>query len=361
MTSISPIQPPMYQPVQQPNYNAVKIDINNPQVNATPNYAQPMQMQPIQQQQANYAPVYSSVPTASVYEMPQQSIYKPQAVKPANAIPEAASVPPPVIIQPSIKPPVQMQQIQQQIPQAPQVEASTQATAPIGAVAAVAPKTIDIKPSEPVKPQLDLNEFITKLTSPDYEVQAKTIESIAGLAQNSPQLATELLDVKVIESLLGVVNKDSSKLQGPTAQQRQIREKIMDGKKVSEAENAEANKISPMELAERNKMFSIYTIAILDKLYASEVEKIDKTVVPLTELPGAAGVVEQIKTNPNPMIKIAAIDALSFIQRPEYKKDLTTILNVAKGDKNPNVQKVADSALKKLEQVPAPALKNNKN
>lgn len=350
MVQVSPIQAPQYQPLQQPNYNAVKIDIHNPQVNATPNYAQPTQMQPLEQmpQAANYAPVYSSVPTASVYEMPQQSVYKPQAVKPANAIPEAVAVPPPVIIQPSVKPPAQMQQI----PQQPQI--AQQPAAPVGAVAAVAPKTIDVKPSEATKPQLDLNEFITKLTSPDYETQAKAIESIAGIAQNSPQLATELLDVKVIESLLGIVNKDSSKLQGPTAQQIQIREKIMAGKKVSEAENAEANKISPMELAERNKMFSIYTIAILDKLYASEVEKLDKTVVPLTELPGAAGVVEQIKNNPNPMIKIAAIDALSFIQRPEYKKDLATILNVAKNDKNPSVQKIADAALKKLEQVPNP-------
>lgn len=345
MTSISPIQTPMYQPLHQPSYNAVKIDIHNPQVNA-PDYNQ-NPMQPIQPQQAaNYAPVYSSIPTASVYELPQQSVYKPQAVKPANAIPETVAVPPPVIVQPSVKPSAPMT--------SPQVEATPQPAAPVGAVAAVAPKTIDIKPSESVKPQLDLNEFITKLTSPDYEVQAKAIESIAGIAQNSPQQATELLDVKVVESLLGIVNKDSSKLQGPTAQQIQIREKIMDGKKVSEAENAEANKTSPMELAERNKMFSIYTIAILDKLYASEVEKIDKTVVPLTELPGAAGVVEQIKTNPNPMVKIAAIDALSFIQRPEYKKDLTTIFNVAKGDKNPNVQKVADLALKKLEQVPNP-------
>lgn len=346
MSQISPVQSQMYQPVQQPNYNAVKIDIHNPQVNAH-DYAQNPQMQPATPPQIpNVAPVYNSIPVASVYEMPQQSVYHPQAVQPAAALPEAVSVPPPVIIQPSVKPPAQMQQ--------PQIEPVVQSQAPVAAVAAVAPKTIEVKPAETAKPQLDLNEFITKLTSPDYEVQAKAIESIAAMAQNSPDKATELLDVKVVETLLGIVNKDSSQLQGPSQQQLQIREKIMSGKKVSEAENAEANKISPMELAERNKMFSMYTLAILQKLYASEVEKIDKTVVPLTELPGAAGVVEQIKSNPNPMIKIAAIDALSFIQRPEYKQDLTTIFNVAKNDKNPSVQKVADLALKKLEQIPNP-------
>lgn len=348
MPQINPVQSPMYQPIQPPNYNAVKIDIHNPQVNAH-DYTQNPQMQPIQQPQAPaVAPVYNSIPAASVYEMPQQSIYHPQAIKPANAIPEAVSVPPPVIVQPSVKPQAQIQQPQVQPAPAPQP------AAPVASVAPVAPKTIDVKPSEPVKPQLDVNEFITKLTSPDFEVQAKAIESIAAMAQNSPDKATELLDVKVVESLLGIVNKDSSQLQGPTAEQIKIREKIMGGKKVSEAENAEANKISPMESAERNKMFAIYTLAILEKLYASEVEKIDKTVVPLTELPGAGGIVEQIKNNPDPMVKIAAIDALSFIQRPEYKQDLTTILSVAKNDKNPSVQKVANLALKKLEQVPNP-------
>jgi len=340
MAQISPIQPPTYQPLQQPNYNAVKIDINNPQVN-TPNYAQNPVTPP---QIPSVASVYNSIPTASVYEIPQQSIYHPQVVNQPAAIAEAISVPPPVIIQPSIKQPAQMQPL-------PQPQPVPQPQAPVAAE--VAPKKVEVKPAEVANPQLDLNEFIAKLTSPDYEIQAKAIESIAAIAQQAPEKATELLDVKVVEALLGIMSKDSSKLQGPTPEQLKIREKIMGGKKVSEAENTEANQISPMELAERNKMFSIYTVAILQKLYASEVEKIDKTVVPLTELPGAAGVVEQIKNNPNPMIKIAGIDALSYIQRPEYKQDLTTIFSVAKNDKDPNVQKVADLALKKLEQLPA--------
>lgn len=342
MTQVSPIQPSMYQPLQQPNYNAVKIDINNPQVNTPPSYAQ----NPITPPQIpQVAPVYNSIPAASVYEMPQQSIYHPQAVAQPAPVPEAVSVPPPVIIQPSVK------------QTAPVVQAVAEPQMPTQTPVAIeaAPKKVEIKPSEAQKPQLDLNEFITKLTSPDYEVQAKAIESIAAIAQQAPEKATDLLDVKVVEALLGIMTKDSSKLQGPTPQQIQAREKIMSGKKVSEAETAEANKVTPMELAERNKMFSIYTVAILEKLYASEIEKINKTVVPLTELPGAAGVVEQIKNNPNPMVRIAGLDALSFIQRPEYKQDLTTIFNVAKNDKDPNVQKVADLALKKLEQLPEPA------
>lgn len=358
MMQVPTVQPPQYQiPLQQPNYNAVKIDINNPQVNTPPAYAQNPQIQ----QAPAVTPVYNSIPAASVYEIPQQSIYQPQATlnQPA-AVQAVTSVPPPVIIQPSVKtqPQMQLQPEPQPQPQPQtqlQSEPQPQPQAPAPVAIEAEPKKVEVKAPETKAPQLDLNEFISKLTGTDYAVQAKAIESIAEIAQTSPQKATELLDVKVIDALLGIMSKDTSKLEGPTAQQLQIREKIIGGKTVTEDEKAEANKISPMELAERNKLFSIYTIAILQKLYGSEIEKIDKgTVVPITELPGAAGIVEQIKNNPNPMVRIAGIDALSFIQRPEYKQDLTTLFSVAKNDKDPNVQKIADLALKKLEQTPAP-------
>lgn len=372
MMQVPAIQPNQYQtPLQQPNYNAVKIDINNPQVNTSPQNP----ITPPQIPQA--ASLYNSIPAASVYEVPQQSIYHPQAASQPAAVPEMASVPPPVIIQPSVKPttPVPPEAQPQPVPQsaptpapqaiiAPAAAVTPSAVAPTAvspvtapAAVAVTPQAVEVKPSETVKPQLDLNEFITKLTGSDYDVQAKTIASVAEIVQNSPQKATELLDVKVVEALLGIMAKDTSKLEGPTPQQLQIREKIISGKSVTDAEKAEAGKTSPMEQAERNKLFAIYTVAMLEKLYASEVEKLDKdkNVVPITELPGAAAIVEQIKNNPNPLVRIAGLDALSFIQRPEYKQDLTTLFSVAKNDKDPNVQKVAELALKKLEQLQAPA------
>lgn len=321
MMQVPMVQPPQYQTNPQPNYNAVKIDINNPQVNA-PGYSQ---------NQPAALPVYNSVPTASVYEMPQQSIYQPQqSISQPAAVKEAPEVPPPVIVQPIVN------------------------QAPVPAGPETAEQKVEVKAPEAQKPQVDLNEFISKLANPDYEVQANAMESIADMAQNAPQKATELLDVKVVDALLGIMSKDSSKLAGPTPQQLQIREKIMSGQSVTEAETAEANKITPMEQSERNKQYAIYTVAILDKLYASEIEKMDKTVVPLTELPGAAGIVEQIKNNPNPMVRVAGIDAMSFIQRPEYKQDLTTLFNVAKNDKDSNVQKAAELALKKMDQLTTP-------
>lgn len=389
-------------PIVQPSYNAVKIDIHNPQVNA-PNYSQnPIQ---IPTQAPNYtAPIYS-YPESQVYEVPKQSIYTPQtpAVKQPSAVQEVPSVPPPVVIAqptapiatpsvsqavaPSITPeiapeiaPVAASAVTQIAAVAPEIVPAkteevktTEATptpevtpAPVAETKApevtttpaieintpeVAPQAIEVKTPEITAPKVDVNEFINKLTSSDYEVQATTMEAIADMAQSSPQTATELLDVKVIDTLLGIMNADSSKLTGPTPQQLQIREKIMGGKPVTEAETLEANKTTPMEQAERNKQYSIYTVAILQKLYGSEVEKLNKTVVPLTELPGAAGIVEQVKTNPNPMVRASALDALSFIQRPEYKQDLTTLFTVAQKDKDAIVQQIATKALEKLAKV----------
>jgi len=321
MMQVPVAQVPQYQTIAPPNYNAVKIDINNPQVSTQPAHQ-------VQQQAPVYtAPMYD-YPQAQVYEMPVQSVYN----QPQNyATPPIAQIAPPV------PQPVVVQS------QATSGEAmQTQTSGPSQT------QTVDVKAPEKSTPKLDINEFISKLTSPDYEVQASAMEAIALLAQDSPQKATELLDVKVIDSLVGIIGKDSSKIEGPTPKQLQIREKIISGKKVSEAEMAEASKITPMEKAERNKMYAMYTVAILDKLYGSEIEKMDKTVVPLTELPGAANIVEQVKSNPNPMVRAAAVDALSYVGRPEYKQDLTTILTVAKNDKDANVKKAATVALDKL-------------
>lgn len=355
MTNVSAIQNPQPKSILSlPNYNAVKIDIHNPQVNA-PGAQQDVKA-PAQAQAPVTAPMYS-YPQSQIYEVPKQSIYQPQPpVNQPPAVQEVPTVPPPVIVQPSIK----------QTPAtaaAPAIAAPEAAPATPAEITPVAPaeqtpapaQTVDVKAPEAMKPQVDLNDFIAKLTNPDYEVQANAMESIADMAQNSPQKATELLDVKIVDTLLGIMSSDTSKLTGPTQEQLKIREKIMGGKSVTEAETAEANKITPMEQAERNKQYAIYTVAILQKLYGSEIEKMNNTVVPLTELPGAAGVVEQVKNNPNPMVRAAGIDALSYIQRPEYKQDLTTIFTIAKNDKDANVKQTATKALEKLEQIAAPA------
>lgn len=362
-----------YMPVpQQPKYNAVNIEISNPSVGAQgvggqqqAAYAQPTM--PLY----NYpqAPVYNYPQTAQqpCYMPPQMSYPNPAPAPAVEALPQEAPKAPevaPAVQQqnfnhPVVTPqPVPVEQTpvvvpQPQISEAPKAPQQTPTPAP-----AEAPKTTEaakpeVVPSEPVAPQVDLNSFIAKLANPDFDAQVGGMEEIAKMVKESPEKATELVDTKVFDALTNIINFDSSKLEGPTPEQVAAREKILSGKEVTEQEKTLANTISPQEKAERNKSYALFTSAIMQKLYADEVARLSNSTVPLTELPGAVTIVDQLKDNPNPMVRASAIEALSYLQNPEYKKDLTTVFTVAKDDKDPNVAEAAKAALDKLNQIQA--------
>ena len=168
------------------------------------------------------------------------------------------------------------------------------------------------------------------------------------MIKEEPQKATELLDEKVVNALNNIINADTSKLEGPSAEQVAARQKMLKGEQLSDAEKQLASKITPMEQAERNKSYAMFTSAIMQKLYGDEVAKLTGSTVPLTELPGAVTIVEQLKNNQNPMVRTSAIEALSYIQKPEYKQDLTTLFTIAQNDQDVNVQEAAKAALAKL-------------
>lgn len=357
---MQPYMPQYSQATPAPNYNAVKIDVHNPSVSApgvgqvamnVPQYAQPTMP-------------YYSYPQAQLYDYPQaqnQPYYMPQqqpAVcppcpacipqQPAAALP-APAAPTPQIAEPAVAQTVAPQQvIQQQNINAPAPVVTQPAQAE--AAPADAPK-VEVESPVPMAPQVDLNSFIAKLTNPDYEVQANAMEEIANMVKDEPQKATELLDEKVINALTTIVNNDSSKLAGPTAEQIAARQKLMKGEQLSEADKKLATTITPMEQSERNKSYAMFTASIMQKLYGDEVAKLTGSTVPLTELPGAVTIVEQLKNNPNPMVRTSAIEALSYIQQPAYKQDLNTLFTIAKNDQDKNVQDAAAAALDKLSKM----------
>ena len=354
------MQPYMPQAVPAPNYNAVKIDVHNPSVSA-PGVGQVAMNVP---QYAAPTMPYYSYPQAQLYEYPQtqaQPYYMPPQQQficppcPAQTAPVTAqTVPPaPQVIEPAAVQAIAPQQINYNAPapmvtQQPQtVEASKTYQASVEA-----PK-VEIEQPVPMTPQVDLNSFIAKLTNPDFEVQANAMEEIANMVKDEPQKATELLDEKVVNALNTIINNDSSKLAGPTAEQIAARQKLMKGEQLSDADKKLATTITPMEQSERNKSYAMFTSSIMQKLYGDEVAKLTGATVPLTELPGAVTIVEQLKNNPNPMVRTSAIEALSYIQQPAYKQDLTTLFTIAKNDQDKNVQDAAAAALTKLEQVPA--------
>ena len=356
---VNPYMQPQMQPympymAQQatpaPNYNAVKIDVHNPSVSApgvgqvamnVPQYAQPTMP-------------YYSYPQAQLYDYPQaqtQPYYMPQ--QPVNYTPVAPAATTPVVPAPQNAAPEAVQAAPQQVIQ----QQNINTPAPVVTQQPAATPKVEVEQPVPMAPQVDLNSFIAKLSNPDYEVQANAMEEIANMVKDEPQKATELLDEKVVNALNTIVNTDSSKLAGPTAEQIAAREKLMKGEKLSEAEQKLATTITPMEQAERNKSYAMFTSSIMQKLYGDEVAKLTGSTVPLTELPGAVTIVDQLKNNPNPMVRTSAIEALSYIQKPEYKQDLTTVFTIAKNDQDKNVQEAAAAALAKLDQLPAEAPK----
>ena len=348
-------QVPMMQPIypvqganalpQQPSYNAVKIDIHNPSVGT-------QGMAPCCQPQ--YQPQYAPV-NAPIYNYPQAPIYYPAPQYPAEPVAQApvyypgqplpqpvqypqpvASPQPQVIEQKNVNYPPQVQPAPAQAPSVPAPQVSN------------APEVV---PPAPVEPALDLNGFISRLTNPDFEGQAAAMEEIADVVNKQPKKAPELVDKQILKALNDIIAFDSSKVEGPSQKQVEIRQKLVQGEKVSDEDKALAETYSPKEMAERNKSYALFSIALLDKVYAQEIKKLNGSTVPLTDLPGAVDVVNQLKDNPNPMVRESAIEALSYIQEPEYKKDLTTLFTVAKNDQDASVASAAQAALDKLDKV----------
>ena len=321
---------------------------------AVPQYAQP---------QPQYAPVtnpYYEYPQAQLYSYPQAQVAQPfympqQPICQPCAVPQAAYSTQPAA---TVMPQTAEMAIQNAAPQQVIQQQNINAPAPV-VTEPQKPKAeaqkVEVVPPQPMEPQVDLNSFIAKLTNPDYEIQANAMEEIANMVKEQPQKATELLDEKIVNALNNIITADSSKLAGPTPEQIAAREKLMKGEQLSDADKTLATTITPMEQAERNKSYAMFTAAIMQKLYGDEVAKLTGSTVPLTELPGATTIVEQLKNNENPMVRTSAIEALSYIQQPAYKQDLSTLFSIAKNDQDKNVQEAANAALAKLEQVQAAA------
>lgn len=351
---------PNCMPVAQPNYNAVKIDVINPMVNVPAQGGAPVAQQ--------NAPQYAT-PTMPIYNYPQAQ-NQPYYMPPNITTPEMAQQPTPVVVPPVVNQApeeapaptapaaVQAQPVQpapEELPPAPVVTEEAAKAAETKPAEDVAKKSeaqpVEVVEPTPVAPQIDLNDFITKLTNPDYEIQAAAMENIASMVKDDPQKATELLDSRIVEALTNIITADTSAVPGATPEQEAARQKLFNNQPISEEEKAIATKIAPKELAERNKSYAIYTAAIMQKLFGEEVQKLTNSTVPLTELPGAVTVVEQLKNNPNPIVRTSAIEALSYIQNPSYKKDLETLFTIAQQDQNTEVQDAAKAALEKLNKM----------
>ncbi len=222
----------------------------------------------------------------------------------------------------------------------------------------------EIIESEEIKPKVDIPLVLSNLSNQNYDIQAQQMEEIARISLDNPENAIPYIVREVFSSLIEISKKDTTNLETPTNEQIEARKKVIanfialeENKNnepeklpfnLSQREITLANQLSPMEQAERNKEYALYTMAVLAKVYTDEVEKQTGNIVPLTDIPGSSAMVDALRYNPNSGVKIAAIDALRHIQRPEYKDELTTIYTLAQADTNPDVSMTATRALERL-------------
>ncbi len=326
-----PIQPAQ---IPAPEYNAIKINIVDPKVNVPGAQQTPSVYSYPQSQIYNYPQAQQQVYPQQVYTQPpvqqQAQVYMPQPA------PQPVSVPAPQVINTqnvNAAPQPVIPQPEQQAPAQAPVNAPEQTAAPQPAAA----------------PAVNVPAFTQRIKSDDLEDAGKAIEEVADIAQTRP--APELLDTDLMEALLGVIGKDSSTLEGPTEKQKELRQQVLEGKQLSDADMAEANKITPLEMAERNKQYALFTTAILQNQLIDEFKKTNNMTPDIKDLPGMEQIVTTIKDNPNPMLRASGLAALAYNARPEYKPVMKEIFELSQQDADENVQKVAAEGLAKLATV----------
>ena len=230
-------------------------------------------------------------------------------------------------------------------------------------------KKVEIVPAQEIKPEVDINVVTKKINGANYDIQAQQMEEIAKVAMENPKAALPYIVTDVFTSLIDVISKDTTELTPPSAEQIDTRRKIIINEiikeqakekgedvkslelpyNLSKEEMTNAMNLSSMEQAERNKEYALYTIAILDKVFIDEVKEQTGSTVPLTDLPGVSSVVDSLRHSENGAVKMAAIDALLYIRRPEYNDELKSVLSIAAKDQDEMVSRTALLALMKME------------
>ena len=227
----------------------------------------------------------------------------------------------------------------------------------------------EIAKSANIEPSVDINKVIKGLESEDFDIQAKQMEEIVATVLENQNNAVPYITTAVFTALINILDKDTSSLQGPDEAQTEIRKKIIINELLKEQQIAEnkkpdeiklpfelteddykaAIKLNPLEMAERNKEYAVYTIATLAKSYADDFEKETGNVVPLTDLPGVSNIVDTLKKSDDSSLKVTALETLLYINRPEYKDEMSAIFKIAASDKDKMVAQTAALGLQMME------------
>ena len=213
---------------------------------------------------------------------------------------------------------------------------------------------VDTPSPEKTMPAYDITPVLKGLQSNNMAEQAEALNKI-GKAGDNPEELKHYLEPAVLDSLLTILHADTKGLEGPTKEQEEARDKWMKEKDLPEKdqtlspqEKQLAMTLAPLELADNNKQFAMYSISILQKALADEIEKTNGEKISIEKLPAIDHIVNVLKSNPNPVLRASAIVALAHLKKDDFKPVLTDIFKLAQKDEDPNVQQVATEALERI-------------
>ena len=189
-------------------------------------------------------------------------------------------------------------------------------------------KPVIVEPqTESVSPIIVVDETLSLLNSDSILVKKNAIFKIREKLKTKEGL--QFLDVRITDALFCIVDEDISSLKDETFLQKKlrknIRKKLQQGKTVSEKQFEKAYKISDKELAKHNKIFALFTIAEIQNLLYTELEKRANIKPNFYDMPAVERLISVYKNNPDEEIKDSAKKALTMMYRAEFDKDFETL------------------------------------
>ncbi len=219
--------------------------------------------------------------------------------------------------------------------------------------------TIAYTPKKPeiVKPQTSyispmVMHVSERLKNGTLKEQESSIRTILNSLDSST--GAQFLDKGINDALFAIVDSDLSQYKGPTWSQKRLRNKHYQGKKLTKEQAKKAFELSDRERAEVNKGLALTAIAESQNLLFREVYRRTGLKPSFKDLPAVDKIVYEAKNNQSEYVKIAALNALGYLYRPEYLDDLSaTFSDIAKTTKSDTIRKQAQGGIDMLEKEKA--------
>ena len=215
--------------------------------------------------------------------------------------------------------------------------------------------------------QVDVNALVAGLQNPDTKVQEDSITKIANLSQGEPAMQNAVLSEPVMRGLADIIKQDTSGLQGPSEAQIAAINKAASGQQLTPEEQALTEQLAPKTAADKNRVISMFTLAMLQKNQRDEIDRYNATQdaqnqvpqLPVNDLIGYNEIENAARNEQEKEVKLAAIQALSYVARPEDKQALEPVFQAALQDPEPLIQSAASEALANIGSTAAPAQGQN--